>query len=341
MTPNNLLKKITDAGLVGRGGGSYPTAQKWSAVKQALLGKKQGYIIVNGAEGEPAVKKDGYILDHHVEEVINGVYLADQFLGTQKIKKIYFFLNHDYHRLYASKIKTILATKKYSLLKNKWEFVIKPNNLTYISGEETALLNLIEGHKIQPRLKPPFPTSHGLHGRPTLINNVETFYNISLVSKDKYREERFYTLAGEVKHRGVFKLPADLTIEEVLRRTNNYPTYKFFVQIGGEMSGEVLNAEQLDQRIDGAGLVMVYDYRWTNKQKLLKYWLKFYHNQSCGQCTICREGTYRLWQLINQPRFDETLFWEIIEGLEESSFCGLGFSVPIPIKSYFENILKN
>jgi len=340
MTPNNLLKKIVEVGLVGRGGGSYPTAVKWSAVKKALSNKKQGYIIVNGAEGEPGIKKDGYILNHYPVEVINGIYWADKLLGSEKIKKIYFFLNHSYYQLYATKLKNIVATKKYSILGYKLEFVIKPSNLSYISGEETALLNLIEGRKVEPRLKPPFPTSHGLYGRPTLINNVETFYDVSLVSKGKYRAERFYTLAGEVKHRGVFKLPLDLSIEEVLRRTNNYPAYKFFVQIGGEMSGEVLNMNQLEQRVNGAGLVMVYDYRWTNKQKLLKHWLKFYYNQSCGQCTICREGTYRLWELINQRQFNESLFWEIVEVLEESSFCGLGLSVPIPLKSYFKNILK-
>ncbi len=341
MAKNNILRKIEEAGLVGRGGGAYPTAQKWSAVQQALAGKKSGYIIVNGAEGEPAVKKDGYILDNYAMEVIDGINLADQFLGSKKIKKIYFFLNRSYYRLYIAKLKNILAANKYLALAHKLEFIVKPEELVYISGEETALLNLIEGKKIEPRLKPPFPTSQGLHGRPTLINNVETFYNVHLVNQGKYRQERFYTLAGEVKHRGVFQLPADLTVEEVLRQTKNYPVYKFFVQVGGEMSGEVLNSQQLDQLVDGAGLVMVYDQKWTNKQKLLKYWLKFYHEQSCGNCTICREGTYRLWKLINQKEFNEPLFWEIINGLEESSFCGLGFSVPVPIKSYFANILKN
>lgn len=346
---NNILKKIADAGLVGRGGACYPTAKKWSGVKAALVGKKQGYIIVNGAEGEPGVKKDGYIFHYHAAEVINGVYLADQFLGAKKIKKIYIFLNREYFKNYAAGLKTVSAAKKYQALSAKTEFFIKPEKLTYISGEETALLNLIEGKKVEPRLKPPYPTEHGLYGRPTLINNLETFYNVSLVAADRYEDKRFYTVSGAVKRRGVYALPANLTIEEVLRQTNNYPSEPFFVQVGGDACGEVFNSDQLVTPVEGAGSIMVYDARRTDKQKLIKYWLNFYREQSCGQCTVCREGTYRLWEMINEKipvgakgkhkrEIDWKLFWEIINGLEESSFCALGSALAIPLKSYFENI---
>jgi NADH:ubiquinone oxidoreductase subunit F (NADH-binding) len=184
----NILQKISEAGLVGRGGAAYPTALKWAAVKKALASKKQGYIIVNGAEGEPGVKKDGYLFKNYAAEVINGVYLADQFLGSQKIKKIYFFLNKEYYRAYQKNLRLLLSTKPFAQLRDKVEFFIKPETLTYISGEETTLLNLIEGKKVQPRLKPPYPTEHGLHGRPTLINNPETFYDVSLVAQNKYQE---------------------------------------------------------------------------------------------------------------------------------------------------------
>ena len=336
---DNILKKIEDAGLVGRGGACFPTAIKWAAVKAALADKKQGYIIVNGAEGEPGVKKDGYIFQHHSEEVINGGYLADQFLGAAKIKKIYIFLNHEYFKNYVAKLKIILAAKKYKALGIKIEFFVKPENLTYISGEETALLNLIEGKKVEPRLKPPYPTEHGLHGRPTLINNPETFYNVSLVATGNYEAQRFYTISGAVKHHGVYSLPANLSIAEVLRQTNNYPTAPFFVQVGGEASGEVLNSDQLAAPVDGAGSIMVYDKKHTDHSKIIKYWLNFYYTQSCGQCTTCREGTYRLWELANKKKIDK-LFWEIVATLEETSFCALGSSLPIPLKSYYQNILK-
>lgn len=336
----NILQKISEAGLVGRGGAAYPTALKWAAVKKALASKKQGYIIVNGAEGEPGVKKDGYLFKNYAAEVINGVYLADQFLGSQKIKKIYFFLNKEYYRAYQKNLRLLLSTKPFAQLRDKVEFFIKPETLTYISGEETTLLNLIEGKKVQPRLKPPYPTEHGLHGRPTLINNPETFYDVSLVAQNKYQERRFYTIEGFVKHPGVYSLPANETVEEILRATNNYPQEPFFVQIGGNASGEVLNSKQLVVPVEGAGSIMVYDLSRTNEEKLFKYWLNFYKEQSCGQCTVCREGTYRLWEIINQKHVDKDLFWEILEAMEESSFCALGYSLPTPFKSYFNNIFK-
>jgi len=223
-------------------------------------------------------------------------------------------------------------------LKEKIEFFIKPERLTYISGEESALLNLIEGKKVEPRRRPPYPTENGLHGRPTLINNPETFYNVSLVAQDHYKDTRFYTVSGAVKRPAVYELPFNLTIEEVLKRTNNFPDFPFFVSVGGEASGEVLNSNQLEQPVEGAGSIMIYDKRKTNEDKLLKYWLKFYYNQSCGKCTICREGSYRLWEIINSKEFKAKLFWEIIAGLEESSFCALGSSLARPLKSYFNNI---
>jgi len=337
---NNILKKIEAAGLVGRGGASFPTAKKWAAVKEALKTKPTGYIVVNGAEGEPGVKKDGYLIKHYPETVLNGVRLADQFLGQAKIKKVYFFLSKEYYRDYASGLKKVLVTKKYASLNKKLEFIVKPEVLTYISGEETALLNLIEGKKVEPRLKPPFPTAQGLHGRPTLINNTETFYDISLVSQGKYQEQRFYTISGAVKRPGVYNLPAQLSIEEVLRKTDNYPLNKFFVQVGGDASGEVLNSGQLAAPVEGAGSIMVYDEKRTDQHKLLKYWLKFYKEQSCGQCTICREGTYRLLELINSSQADKKLIRELLDVLEDSSFCALGSSLPIPVKSYWQNVLK-
>jgi NADH:ubiquinone oxidoreductase subunit F (NADH-binding) len=143
-----------------------------------------------------------------------------------------------------------------------------------------------------------------------------------------------------VRHPGVYSLPANETVEEILRATNNYPQEPFFVQIGGNASGEVLNSKQLVVPVEGAGSIMVYDLSRTNEEKLFKYWLNFYKEQSCGQCTVCREGTYRLWEIINQKHVDKDLFWEILEAMEESSFCALGYSLPTPFKSYFNNIFK-
>lgn len=255
----NILDKISEAGLVGRGGAAYQTAEKWTAIKDSLRNRKIGYMVVNGAEGEPGVKKDGYILAHFPEEIIRGVFLADNFFGAKKIKKVYFFLNPEYVKKYAGNLQRILNQKKYQALLKKTAFVTKPKIGAYISGEETTLLNILEGKRTVPRVRPPYPPEHGLFGHPTLINNVETFYNVSLVESGRYQEKRFYTLSGALKHPGVYCLPASLTVEDVLRESHNWPTDPFFVQVGGEASGEILNSDQLMHPVEGAGSIMVYN----------------------------------------------------------------------------------
>jgi NADH:ubiquinone oxidoreductase subunit F (NADH-binding) len=338
MTKKNIIQKIDAAGLVGRGGAGYPTAQKWMAVKNALKYKQIASIVVNGAEGEPGVKKDGYLLAHKTEEIVNGVFLAYQFLGSAKTKKVYFFLKAEYYKAYSKKIKEVLKNKKYKLFASRVEFFSKPETPSYICGEETAIVNIIEGRRPAPRLKPPYPADSGMNYHPTLINNVETFYNVSLIDKGKYEGKRFYTLTGAVKHHGVFCLPADMSAEEVLRATNNYPGFDFFVMTGGEVCGELLRSDQLQAPVEGSGLLMVFDDKKTDHKKLLDYWFKFYETESCGACTACREGTYRLRELTSKSEYDKQMFNDLIHNLEESSLCSLGSSLPVTIKSYFENI---
>jgi NADH:ubiquinone oxidoreductase subunit F (NADH-binding) len=344
----DILAKIKAAGLVGRGGAAFPTHLKWAAVKSPgtcevvaehvfcdlkasdISGGKKCYIVVNAAEGEPGVLKDGYILEHHADEVIHGVSLAFKYL---KANMIYFYINPLYYESYQKLI--LRAVKKYGLLKT-FSFVIKPEDAGYIGGEETAILNLIEGNRLEPRLRPPYPTKYGLFGYPTLINNVETFYNVSLVDKGKYQHERFYTISGK----GVFKFPEDHNIEDILFKTNSYPDVDFFVQVGGDASGEVLNSKQLDRPVGGAGSIMIHKLAKHSPQQLLMYWLKFYQQNSCGQCTTCREGTYRLLEMLKTESVDWDLFWELIDNLEHNSFCALGAALPLPIRSYFTNIFK-
>lgn len=333
-----IIDKIKAAGLVGRGGASYPVAAKWLAVKESLKKTKLAFIVANGAEGEPGVKKDGYILKNYPEELLNGLFLADQFLGSKKVERIFLYLNEDYFKRYAKKITALLKAGKYRLLSRKFDFFVKPQNLSYISGEETTILNLIEGHRSEPRLKPPYPTQCGLFGYPTLINNLETLYNITLVSRHAYHYQRFYTITGAVKRPGVYALAENLSVEDILKNTGNYPEAPFFVVVGGGVSGEALRFDQLTVPVNGAGSIMVYDEKRTDKKRLLKYWLNFYNNQSCGQCTICREGTYRLEEMINNKIFDEDTFKEILEVMADSSFCALGAALPVVVKSYLNNI---
>lgn len=337
----DILNKIRKAGLVGRGGAGFPTADKWEAIKKAK-GKKK-YVVGNASEGEPGVAKDSYILENFAEEVIEGIKIAIDFLGAEKA---YIYINHNYYKKFYKTLAKIIG-------KAPIEFFIKPIDSGYIGGEESSMLNAIEGRRIEPRLHPPFPVTNGLWGCPTLINNVETFYNVSLVALNKYKKDlrqghrhgeaggarRFYTISGDCLWTGVFSFPENWTIEKILKETKNYPKFPFFVQVGGEAAGEVLGSSQLKQPASGAGSITVYSVLKHKPENLIKNWLDFFLNESCGKCTPCREGVYRLREIMDLPNPDWRLFAYLLNNLEETSFCGLGCVVPIPIKSYVNNIL--
>lgn len=331
-SPISLLEKIEAAKLVGRGGAEFPTALKWKFVKQAKGAKK--YVVCNASEGEIGLFKDIYILEHFTEEVFEGMRLAMDFLGT---KEAYFNMNANYYRKLHEKIDAII--KEYK--KEGYVFHVFREKPSYIGGEETALLNAIEGKRAKPRLKPPFPSDHGLFGKPTLVHNVETLYNIRQVARGTFKDYRFYCLSGPIRYPGVYELPANLTLQQVLEETNNMPDFDFFVQIGGSASGLVFNSEQLKtEKMMGGGSIEVYPAS-TTAIEMLQKWFRFYSRESCGKCTPCREGTYQLWELVKDGK---DIPWqkidEILELLDAASFCALGKSVPVAVRSYCKNVLR-
>ena len=327
----DIIKKIKDAQLVGRGGACFPADVKWQAVKD--VESKDKYVICNASEGEPDVGKDGYILENHPARVIEGMKLARQVLEKEARVKCFIYINHEYYVRYKENLEEAMGQEDI-------EFFIKPEESGYIGGEESALLNTMQEERTEPRLKPPFPTTNGLWGKPTLVNNVETFYNVSLVHHEEYENKRFYTLNGKVKNKGVYEFPVDRSIEKILKETGNYPSFDFFVQVGGGASGPVLNSKQLKRRAEGAGSITVYKVSGHSPRQMLRQWLRFFINESCGQCTTCREGVYRLTELMNKEKVNWHLAEEILDNLKETSFCGLGCAVPVPITSYINNVLS-
>ncbi len=324
---DNILQKIKKAGLTGRGGGCFPTALKWGMVKNAK--GKEKYIICNISEGEPGVLKDKYILDNYMEEAINGVKIAIDFLNA---KKAYLYINPKYYSEYCFRLSKII--KDYSIVIFK-----KKHKAGYIGGEETSAINHIEGKKIEPRLRPPFPTTNGLWNFPTLINNLETFYNVFQIANNKYKAERFYTITGDCLERGVFLFDENMSIAKILKKTNNYPDFDFFVQIGGGASGEILNNNQLNRKVTGSASITVYSKFKHHPIELIREWAIFFQKESCGQCTPCREGLIRLNKALNSNEIDWEMCRDIMDNLIETSFCGLGSSAPIAIKSYIKNVL--
>ncbi len=334
---SDILKKIEKAGLVGRGGAAFPTYLKWRAVKNAKSDKK--YFIINGAEGEPGVYKDKYILVNHLNEFCLGIKLTADYISATKI---FFYLNSKYFDLYK---KSITNNLNKVGLKGKFKIVKKTKESGYIGGEESTILNILEGKILEPRSKPPFPTEHGLWLAPTLIQNIETLYNVYLVDKNKFKYTRIYSINIGSKNTGVYSLADDLSIAEVLQQTNSYPKYKFFVQVGGDAAGEVLNDSQLEKKVAGAGSITIYNLTKHNPEKLVTYWLDFFVKNSCGQCTPCREGTYRLKEMLVDAGTIKKMLLnsklkEVTDNLYLSSFCALGLSVPIALLSYLENVYK-
>lgn len=327
------IDALRASGLVGRGGAAFPSWKKWLTVKDTPGVKK--YVIANGSEGEPGVKKDAYILEHSYRLVIDGMMTAIKWLaepGGIDVKG-YLYLNPGLSKLMHARLETAVAGLPIHIF-------TKPQTAGYIGGEESATINCIEGRRIEPRLKPPLPAVSGLWGCPTLVHNIESFYDIALIKAGAYEHRRYYTINGDCLWTGVHCLPEDLSIRQLLAETKNLPDFDFFVEVGGDGSGEVLDMADIDQPAMGAGSITVYSTEKHEPMKLIRRWVDFFADQSCGQCTPCREGTYRLREIVNGPKPDWVLFAAVLETLAASSLCGLGCAVPVPLRGYIENVLS-
>jgi len=324
---NNVIGKIKKAKLVGRSGSGFPTGLKWTLVKKSKA--KTKYVICNASEGEPQVKKDYYILKKYPDEVINGIKIA---LKTLSAKQAYIYINKKYHKELGKTLKKLTKGLPIEL------FIKQPG---YLRGEETTLLNVIEGKSPLPRIKPPFPTEKGLFGKPTLINNVETLYFVSKIVKKEYCKTKFYSIEGEIKNKGVFELPENLSIKKILSQTNNEPKFDFFVQSGG-ISGEILLKNELQKPVQGLGSIIVYNKKKTDTLSLMKKWIKFFNKENCDKCVPCREGLYRVEEILNQTSLsaeNKKILNELFSAMEQTSLCPLGRIASTPFKSAIKKLL--
>jgi len=344
-----IIEQLKQSGLLGRSGSNFPVWKKWEAVKSANSPKK--FVICNASEGEPDVFKDAFILENYLPEVINGVKIA---IAEVNASTAYIYLNKNFYQKFKQKIIDLIGNSPIELFE-------KPNG--YLAGEETAILNAIEGKRVEPRIKPPFPTEKGLWGYPTLINNVETFYWVSKISKGEYQNNRFYCISGNpstdstnsgqapldssektVPNPGVFELPESYTIEQILKETKNYPAKAadYFFQIGGGGAGEILLDSELDQPIKGLASITIFNKK-TNPRALLKKWADFFGSENCDQCAPCREGFYRIKEIISQSQSNlsenqkQTLS-EILNVLEKTSLCPFGRTAQKPFKTALEKL---
>ncbi len=362
--PEWVIRQVTESKLRGRGGGGYPTGVKWANGRATPSEEK--FIICNADEGDPGAFMDRSMLEGDPFSVIEGMMIGAYAIGANRG---FFYVRAEYP-LAIERIQTALAAMREhgllggSVLDSGWAFdcEIRLGAGAFVCGEETALINSIEGRRGQPNIRPPYPTTKGLWGRPTVINNVETFANVpavleygpewfARVGTERSGGTKVFALAGKVKHTGLVEVPMGTTLREVIFDIGGgVPGGKQLkaVQTGGPAGG-CIPAEFLDTPVDfdtlmavgsimGSGGMIVMD-ETDCMVDIAKFFVAFSQDESCGKCTPCREGTMRMLEILERIAAGQGAM-EDLDRLErlarlihKSSLCGLGRAAPNPVLS--------
>jgi len=354
MSPAEVIEEIKKSGLRGRGGAGFPTGDKWELAAKTAADRK--YFICNLDESEPGVYKDRIIAEKNPHQIIEGLAIGAYAIGA---KKVFIYINGHYDG--AAEILEIAlkqAEEKEFIGRSAMgspvdiEIEIFRSAGAYICGEETALLNSMEGQRGEPRLKPPFPPVRGLFGRPTVINNAETLANIPYILKRGAKTfaqiglksspgTKLFILGGAVKNPGVFEAPLGTSMRDLIYNSlygGGIAKGKelWFVQLAGAC-GRLVPPAKLDQPLAygqcefalGSGSILVV-HKGVDLKNLLFSWADFFHRESCGKCVPCREGTYRLWEIAKRLQNndgrekDRENVEEILWTLANTTFCPLG-----------------
>lgn len=357
-----VCQEILQSGLRGRGGGGFSTGFKWEATRVARGTKK--YVVCNGDEGDPGAFMDRSVMEGDPHKVLEGMAIAGFAVGADEG---YIYVRAEYP-LAVKRLKTAVQDAKATGLLGKnilgtdfaFDIKIKEGAGAFVCGEETALLASIEGQRGMPRPKPPFPAQSGLWGKPTLINNVETFANVPRIinrgaewfrslGTAKSPGTKTFALTGQVANTGLIEVPMGITLRRIvfeigggLRGGKQFKA----VQIGGP-SGGCLTEAHLDMELDfdsllsvgamiGSGGLVVTD-KDTCMVEFARYFMNFTQNESCGKCVPCREGTKRLLEMLQRavdgegrPE-DVEIIKELAEAVKDGSLCGLGKTAPNPV----------
>jgi len=364
MTPQQVIDEITKSGLRGRGGGGFLTGRKWQFA--AIEADPEKYVICNADEGDPGAFMDRSILEGNPHSVIEAMTIAGYAIGAHHG---YIYIRAEYP-IAVERLETAIGqAKEYGLLGENifgtgfsFDLELRLGAGAFVCGEETALIKSIEGDRGMPNPKPPFPAHSGVWGKPTIINNVETYANIAQIIKngaDWFRSigtetstgTKVFALGGKIVNTGLVEVPMGTTLREVIYEIGGgCPDRKAFkaVQTGGP-SGGCLTEEQLDTPIGfdelvklgsmmGSGGMIVLD-EDNCMVDVARFYMDFIVDESCGKCTPCRVGTKRLLELLNQICDGEGTL-ETLDELEslcytikETALCGLGQSAPNPVLS--------
>jgi len=364
LSPRELIDEVTASGLRGRGGAGFPTGVKWEKVRQAQGHKK--YIVCNGDEGDPGAFMDRMLLESFPYRIIEGMAIAARAVGAEEG---FFYIRAEYPRAVQRIREALGRCEERGLLGEKvmgsdvrLQLSVKEGAGAFVCGEETALLNSLEGRRGMPRLRPPYPAENGLWGAPTLVNNVESYALVPWLFRHGAKEfaslgteeskgTKVFALAGKVVRGGLIEVPMGVTVREIVEEIGGgVAGGKDFkaVQIGGP-SGGCVPAELADTTVDyealsqvgaimGSGGLVVLD-ETDCMVDIARYFLHFTQNQSCGKCTFCRVGTRRMLDILDRicqgsgRRGDLEELEKLAGMVGRASTCGLGRTAPNPVLS--------
>ncbi len=364
MTPEEVINTVLESGLRGRGGGGFPTGRKWQFARASVSDKN--YVVCNADEGDPGAFMDRSILEGDPHALIEAMAIAGYAIGADEG---WVYVRAEYPIAVKRLNIAIEQAREYGLLgKNifgtdfNFDIHIRLGAGAFVCGEETALLTSIEGNRGEPRPRPPFPAVKGLWGKPTIINNVETYANIAQIilkgadwfnsiGTEKSKGTKVFALGGKIKNTGLVEVPMGTTLREIVEEIGGgIPNGKHFkaAQTGGP-SGGCIPASQIDVPIDydnliaigsmmGSGGLIVMD-EDTCMVDLAKFFLEFTVDESCGKCAPCRIGTVRMLEILNKicdgngEMEDLDKLEELANYVKSASLCGLGQTAPNPILS--------
>jgi NADH:ubiquinone oxidoreductase subunit F (NADH-binding)/NADH:ubiquinone oxidoreductase subunit E len=363
MSPQEVLAEVEASGLTGRGGAGFPVGRKWRFVAQANQTPK--YIICNADESEPLIFKDRVLIDTNPHQILEGMAIAGYACGANEAF-IYIRGEYEYQAqrleraIQQAEAAGILGENIYG---GKFSFHIHVHRGAgaYICGEETALIESLEGKRGEPRIRPPYPPSYGYHGLPTLVNNVESYAAVPAIlcnGSQWYRSlsdastpgTKIYMVLGHINQPGLFEAPFGLTLRQVIddfgggMRSGSM----FQFALTGGAAGTIVPPSLLDVPIDyasairgvslGAGAFLICD-QTVSPVAFLRELLNFFSYESCGKCTPCRVGTYQSHTILTSLANGQGMPGDVAElhaladNMQDASFCGLGQSVPTPMKS--------
>jgi len=364
MTPDDVIQCLLDSGLRGRGGGGFPTGLKWKLAKGNDADQK--YVCCNADEGDPGAFMDRSILEGDPHALIEAMAIAGYAIGATQG---YVYVRAEYPIAVERLRIAIKQAREYELLGDdifgtgfKFDLDIRLGAGAFVCGEETALMTSIEGNRGEPRPRPPFPAQKGLFGKPTILNNVETYANIPQIiingaewfasmGTEKSKGTKVFALGGKINNTGLVEIPMGTTLREVVEEIGGgIPNGKKFkaAQTGGP-SGGCIPASHFDVPIDydnliaigsmmGSGGLIVMD-ETDCMVDIAKFFLEFTVEESCGKCTPCRIGTKRMLEILdkitkgNATMEDLDKLEELCYYIKENSLCGLGQTAPNPVLS--------